>query len=146
MLFSTSPVHSNLTRALFSSTSAIDAHTKRVHVISQNLANAHTRPHHKDDLPYCRQVVSFKSAYDKYLKTDLVQVHRVSKDKTPFQKIYDPHDPAANDQGIVLEANINPLLEMTDLMESQFSHDANIKAFERVLSMLQNTLNLLKPS
>lgn len=136
--------NSSLTRALYVSTSGMLAQDKRVLLLSQNIANAGTRGSEKGDLPYRRRVITFQSYFDKRAKADLVKVKHIKNDKAPLNKIYSPHDPSADAQGFILESNVKPMAEMMDLQEAMHSHEANLKALERLFSMLQNTIDLLK--
>jgi flagellar basal-body rod protein FlgC len=136
--------HSDLTKGLYIATSGMQAQNKRVLLISQNLANASTRPSSPDQLPYKRKVIAFKTYFDKKTQTELVKVKTIKHDKTPLNKVYSPHDPAADKEGFVLESNVKPMIEMVDLQEAMHSHEANVKAFEKLMNMIQNTIGLLK--
>ena len=94
----------------------------------------------------CRHQVtpSFKTFFDKRSKSQLVALAKIEKDKSPFPKIFAPDDPAADKDGFVYESNVRAVLEMADMREAARSHEGCLKAYERILSMLQNTINLLK--
>jgi flagellar basal-body rod protein FlgC len=133
-----------LSRALYAATSGMNAQNQRVLVISQNLANSNTRPTFPGEMPYRRRVISLKSAYDANIGAELVKVKSIRPDLSPFSKIYAPEDPAADSQGFVLEANVKPMVEMVDLREASHQHEANVRAFEKILGMLTNVISLLK--
>jgi flagellar basal-body rod protein FlgC len=139
-IFNSSP----LSRALYTATSGISAQNQRVLLISQNLANSNTRPVYPGDLPYRRRIMSLKSTYDPELGTEIVKVKKIQFDNAPFSKIYAPEDPAADSKGFVLEANVKPMVEMVDLREASHQHEANVRAFEKILNMLNNVVSLLK--
>ena len=139
-IFNQSP----LSRALYTSTSGMSAQNQRVLIISQNLANSNTRPTVPGELPYRRKVVCLKSTYNSGVGTELVTVKKIQYDATPFSKIYAPEDPASDPEGFVLEANVKPMLEMVDLREASHQHEANVRAFEKILGMLTNIIGLLK--
>lgn len=134
----------NLTKALYTATSGMVAQNKRILVISENLANAGTRNSAAGLMPYGRRVPSFKTVFDKKTGASIVVVSKIKKDHTPFTKIYAPHDAAADKNGFVYESNVKSMIEMTDMREASRSHEANLKAFERIMFMLQNSINLLK--
>lgn len=134
----------NLTKALYTATSGMVAQNKRILIISENLANAGTRNAAAGLMPYGRRIPSFKTIFDKKSGASVVVVSKIKKDKTPFTKIYAPHDAAADKSGFVYESNVKSMIEMTDMREASRSHEANLKAFERIMFMLQNSINLLK--
>ena len=133
-----------LTRALYISTSGMIVQNKRMLIVSENLANAGVKNTVAGEMPYRRRIPAFKTIYDKKKKTDLVTLGRIHHDKSPFPKVYAPDDPAADKNGYVLESNVNPILEMSDMRDAGRSHEAATKAFEKILQMLQNLLGLLK--
>lgn len=137
------PIVSSLTQALSLSASAMDAQRKRVLIISQNLACANTRPTHPEEDPYRRQQIHFKAVYDTKTRSPRINVVGISEDQSPFRKIFDPTDPASNDQGIVQEPNVNMIMEMSDLREAAHAHESEIRVFEQVLGMQQNAMSLI---
>ncbi len=133
-----------LTRALNVAASGMKAQDMRLLVISQNLSNAHVRPERPGELPYQRQMVTFLSQFDPAMGARRVSIKDVKLDLSPFPKVFSPSDPAADKKGYVLEPNVNPLIELADMRESSRSHTANVRVFEKVLRMMQNTLDILK--
>lgn len=134
----------NLTKALYTATSGMIAQNKRILIVSENLANAGTRNAAAGLLPYARRVPTFQTVFDKKIGASVVVISKIKKDKTPFTSIYAPHDSAVDKNGFVYESNVKSMVEMTDMREASRSHEANLKAFERIMLMLQNSINLLK--
>lgn len=116
----------------------------RMRVVAQNLANAESTALAPGGEPYRRQTVTFRNAMDRELGLELVQVARFGRDRSPFDKRFDPGHPAADGDGYILTPNVNPLLEMMDLREAQRSYEANLNALGLTRSMLQRTLDLLR--
>jgi flagellar basal-body rod protein FlgC len=137
-------VQSTLARALYVSTSGMVVQNKRMLIISENLANAGVRNPAPGVMPYRRRVPSFSTFYDKKTKSQLVTMGKIHHDKSPFLKVFAPEDPVADKDGFVYESNVKSILEMSDMREASRSHEGNLKAYERILAMLQNTINLLK--
>lgn len=135
---------SALNRALHVATSGMITQNKRMLIISENLANAGVRNPAPGVDPYRRRIPVFKLAFDKRTMTNCVQISKPIYDKTPFLKIHAPEDPVADKNGFVYESNVKSILEMADMREASRSHEGNLKAYERILGMLQNTVNLLK--
>ncbi len=134
---------SPLLSAMYVSSSAMQTQNQRILVISENLAHAGMRSNPQNP-PYQRKVLSFESIYDKKLQTEIVRVKKTGFDKTPPTRIYSPGDPSADSEGYVLEANVKPFIELADMREAGRSQEANLRAFEKILSMMQNTISLLK--
>lgn len=132
-----------LTKGLHVATSGMIAQNKRLLVVTQNIANAASRASEESGMPFRRKVVQLESFRDKD-GVELVRVKNVKQDKSPFKKVHSPFDPAADETGHVLESNVQPLIEISDMRDAGRSHEAATKAFEKILQMIQNTLNLLK--
>ena len=73
-----------------------------------------------------------------------MRVHKVSEDASPFVRKYDPGNPAADANGYVQTANVNPLIEMADLREAQRSYEANLNVVKAAKTMLQQTIDVLR--
>jgi flagellar basal-body rod protein FlgC len=137
-------LQSTLGRALYVSTAGMVVQNKRMLIISENLANAGVRNTAPGKMPYRRRIPAFKTVYDKKTRSELIQMSKIHHDKAPPTKIFAPDDPVADKNGFVYESNVKAIIEMADMRESSRSHEGNLKAYERILSMLQNTINLLK--
>ncbi len=149
----------------------LSAQRARVNVISSNIANANTTRTDEGG-PYRRKEVVFKAIdFDKtlndnlktsYLKysnplDDIGEDNAVAKppiesvivdkivrdDSKPILK-YDPSNPDANSKGYVAYPNINPVIEMTDLVEATRSYQANVAAFQSAKSMATSAIDILK--
>ena len=57
---------------------------------------------------------------------------------------YDPHHPAADEQGYIRTPNVNTLIEMMDMRESQRSYEANLGVIEMARSMLMRMVDLIR--
>jgi len=134
---------SPLTKSLYISTAAIVAQNQRVLVLSQNIANADVKAMPGQEV-YRRQLVSFHNVYDNKIKASLLQVKKIIHVQAEPIKSYSPGDPMADKEGFVRQPNIKSIEEMTDVREASRSHESNLRAFERILLMLQNTVGLLK--
>ncbi len=134
-----SPLHTSLIIAA----KAMKAQNERISLIAENLAQVGVRAP-KGEMPYQRQVVSFETYFDQSADANLLRVKKILKDKSPPVKKYEPFDPAADKDGFVYEPDIKPIIEMTDMRDAGKSYEADLVMFQRVLSMLQNHVGLLK--
>lgn len=133
-----------LSKSLLVSARGMDAQGARFLAISQNLANASTRPTAPGQMPYRRKLVSYTNRLDFKKGINLIHLKPMQFDKSPFKSVYDPTDPAADAKGYVQESNVKPLIEMADMREAGLTYDANLKAYEHSLGMLNNTIGLLR--
>lgn len=135
---------SNLNRALHVSTAGIQAQNKRLLVISQNIANIGSRASEPGGAAYQRKLISFKNVIDSKTGMEIIRPGPVTHDTAPSKMVYSPTDPGANTQGFVAESNVRPMIELTDMREANLTHKANLRAYEKALSMIHETINLLK--
>jgi flagellar basal-body rod protein FlgC len=124
--------------------SALKAENQRMKVIAENIANANNTPSAPGQKPYQRQVITFKSEFDKALGAYKVKAGNVRNDTSDFIKKYDPANPAADASGYVLTPNINPLVEMMDMSDAQHSYQANIGVIDATKTMVQKTLGIIQ--
>ncbi|UHA59295.1 flagellar basal body rod protein FlgC [Metabacillus litoralis] len=140
--------------------SALTTQRVRMDVISSNMANMDTTRGEFIDgewQPYRRKMVvtqpqgnSFSSFLNKAMgsgssaKADGVKVTEIVEDDTPFELVYDPEHPDANDEGYVAMPNVDPLKEMVDLISSTRSYEANVTAMNASKGMLMKALEIGK--
>nr|WP_206374639.1 flagellar basal body rod protein FlgC [Sneathiella chinensis] len=126
------------------SSSGMKSQGERMRVISENLANKDSVGRTPGEDPYRRKVVSFKNVLDKESNTRLVEVDRVRKDMSDFGMKFDPNHPAANAEGYVKTPNVNSLIEVMDMKETQRSYQANLGAIDASKKMIMQTLDILR--
>jgi flagellar basal-body rod protein FlgC len=137
------------------SSAGMAAQRARMDVVSENIANAQsTRT--AEGGPYRRnQVVfetvgaksDFNSVYQGHLSANgpqSVRVTEVSKDQSPFNEIYDPTHPDANEKGMVLMPNVNTIKEMVDMNSASRSFEANVTTMDASKRMFLKALELLR--
>lgn len=136
------------------SASGLTVNRLRMDVVSANIANAETTRGSLVDgewVPYRRKVVELES-FEQRLHTAMgtrsvttgVTVDRIKGDETPFQQVFDPEHPDANEAGYVLMPNVDPLKEMVDLMSATRSYEANVTAFNASKGMFMKALEIGK--
>jgi flagellar basal-body rod protein FlgC len=126
------------------SASAMNAQSVRLRTIAENLANAETTSQVPGGDPYRRKIVTFRNVLDKTTGENLVSVGRIVQDASPFETRYSPGNPAADANGYIRTPNVNPVIEMSDLRESQQSYQANVDVITIAKNMLGQALTLLK--
>jgi len=150
----------------------LSAQRVRVNTISENIANAQTT-RTEEGGPYRRKEVVFKAidfneqfnkALNGMTKTAgyedpldegeegqkanpaimSVIVDKISRDDREPKMKYDPSHPDADADGYVAYPNINPVIEMADLVEATRSYQANVAAFESSKTMANAAISLLQ--
>ncbi|MHC5067485.1 MAG: flagellar basal body rod protein FlgC [Planctomycetota bacterium] len=124
------------------SVSAMGAEKLRMDISSENLAHAGSTRKQADGLPYARQRVHFREVLDRQGQaTGQVAAEVVASPR--YQERYDPDHPDADPAtGIVVESDINPVLELTDLMIASRAYEANSNAVRGILRMHEQALRL----
>ena len=150
----------------------LSAQRVRTNVISSNIANANTTRTDEGG-PYRRREVVFRAFdFNKVLNERLgkdnnllkyedpldegelrkepkppimsVYIHKIVRDdRQPLMK-YDPNHPDANAQGYVAYPNVNPVVEMADLIEATRAYQANVSAFQSAKNMASNAISMFQ--
>ena len=142
------------------STSGMTAQRTRINVVSANIANAKTT-HTIEGGPYKKQQVVFEDvllANGKKTNSNEVESTNNSNsdislrgvgvksilqsDAKPVMR-YEPAHPDANEQGYVAYPDINPVIEMVDLIEAMRSYEANVASFNAHKNIDSKTLDIL---
>lgn len=140
------------------SATALTAQRTRMDVISANMANAETtRAEYVNGAwqPYRRKSVvlsATESGFSSYLHRAMgksgegsgVAVKEIIEDDTPFNMVYDPEHPDADESGYVRMPNVDPLREMVDLISATRSYEANITVLNASKGMLMKALEIGK--
>lgn len=137
---------SNLFTGLRISSTGLRAERTRIDVIARNIANVHTT-RTVEGGPYQRQVVSFEPLLVREQngthQVAGVRVSDVSPDTSaPFEQVFDPGHPDADERGMVLLPNVNATREMADLITAMRAYEANASAQDSFVHMAERALRL----
>jgi len=133
----------DLVKSLHIAASGMKAQSDRLRIVSENIANADSVGKFAGDEPYRRKTISFKNELDREMGIEKVAVSDYGVDKSDFEKKYDPSHPAADNEGYVLQPNVNSMVEMMDMREARRGYEANMNIIEVSKSMLQQTIGML---
>jgi len=140
----------NSISALDISASALSAQRKRMKVIADNIANAHSMIT-PDGGPYRRREITFETVMQNAMAPGQVadevagvKVASIKASKTPLKTIYDPQHPMADEKGFVQMPNVNVTREMVDMVDAQRAYEANLAAMKTYRDMLRNSIGLLQ--
>ena len=126
--------------------SSLNAERARIDTITKNIANARTTNVPGTGEPYRREELNFvpimQLMQDGRREFSGVQVSGVLQDDAPFEEVYDPSHPDANDNGVVLYPNVNTMKEMADLVTAVRSYEANLSVQETFEQMAQRALRM----
>ena len=117
--------------------------SERMKVISENIANADSTSPTPGADPYRRKVPTVTSKFDRELGANLVENGRTVPDKSEFRSQYDPGNPNADKQGYVKLPNVDSLVEIMDMRETQRSYEADLTVMDSTKQMLSRTVDLL---
>jgi flagellar basal-body rod protein FlgC len=134
--------------ALDISASGLVAQRARLNVVAENLANAETT-RTADGGPYRRKMIlfgaepagTFDAALDA-IQASTVKVLGIEESAEPPRMIHQPTHPDANPDGYVMLPNINPVLEMVDLLAATRAYEANVTAVQAAKSMANKALEI----
>lgn len=147
----------NLFGVMGISASGLSAERTRAEVVAGNMANAEST-HTAEGGPYQRKEVVFQSEAPSSFRMQLasaggaaststlggVTVRSVITDTAAPIMRYEPGHPDADASGFVAYPNINPVLEMTDLMDASRAYQMNASAVQAAKQMIQQSIELLK--
>ena len=124
--------------------SGLEVQSTRLRVVSENLANANSTGRVRGSDPYRRKTTTFTGEMDRASGVRVVKVKDIGVDNAPFRVEYEPSHPAADTNGYVKMPNVNTLIEMADMRETNRSYEANLQVIKQVRSMVSMTIDLLR--
>ncbi len=146
----------NLFGVMGISASGLSAERTRAEIVAGNMANAEST-HTAEGGPYQRKEVVLQSQSPSSFRMQLaaaggtssasplgVAVSSIVPDTAAPVLRYEPSHPDADENGFVAYPNINPVLEMTDLMGAARAYQMNASAVQAAKQMIQQSIELLK--
>lgn len=136
--------------------SGLTAQRMRLDVISNNIANAQTTrtesggPYQRQDVVFTAEENSFRPAFISALNKDSdqttsgVKVAEIVTDTSEGSKVYDPTHPDADEEGYVLYPNVDPVVEMTNMLSATRSYEANLTVIDAVKRMALKALDIAR--
>ena len=123
--------------------SGLEAQSKRLRVVSENLANAQSTGRTSGADPYTRKTISFESEVDD-AGTNLVKVAGIDQPHTQYRVEHRPGHPAADANGFVKLPNVDVMVEVADMREANRSFEANLQVIRQAREMISMTIDLLR--
>lgn len=134
----------NFITGIQATSSALSAEKIRMDVVAQNIANANTTKD-VDGQAYRRKVVTFETLLGSGDgASGGVKVGGITADSAPGEKIFNPHHPHADKDGMVTMPNVNPAIEMVDLLSASRAYEANLAVARNARQMATKALSIGK--
>ena len=136
--------------ALDVSASGLSVQRARMDLISQNIANVNTTrtengtPYRRQTLSVSAEKISFSDYFSDAQGAMKARINGVNEDQSDFERIYDPSNPDANEEGYVLMPNVSIVEEMVDMISASRSYEANTTAMDASKNMAMQAINIGK--
>jgi flagellar basal-body rod protein FlgC len=151
----------------------LSAQRFRLNLISTNIANANTTRTDEGG-PYRRQSAVYRAVdFDQHLNKQLAKntdslgyedplgeelgyerklnpavmgviVDKVVRDDREPKMRFEPNHPDANADGYVAYPNVNPVVEMADMIEASRAYQANVSAFQSAKTMANSAIDMMR--
>lgn len=130
---------------------------QRMELVAANLANV-TTTQTPEGGPYIRRQLvveaqpksAFEEQFNNFMTNDHddqiagVRATQITLDPSPPKQRYEPGHPHADENGYVAYPNVNPAIEMVDMVGTSRSYEANIAAIRSAKEMVGDTIELLR--
>ncbi len=123
--------------------SALSAHSTRLRIVAENLANADSTGSTPGSDPYARKLVTYEQVNGKG-GSPIVRVRTIERDTRPFTLELRAGHPAADEKGYVKLPNVDPLVEIADLKDANRAYQASLQSIRQVRELVSMTIDLLK--
>ena len=121
--------------------SALTAQSMRLNAVASNLANADSIAG-PDGKPYRAKQVVFEAAPIDGQSAIGVRVKQVVEDASPGRMVYDPRNPAANENGYVTLPNVSVVDEMVNMISASRSYQTNVEVMNTAKQLMLKTLTI----
>ena len=161
----------NLFTAFRISHDGLSSQRTRLNTVASNLANINTT-RTKEGGPYKKKTPVFEankleeifpseisdddfeiSMFDNDLndldigendKLSSVKVTSIEDDKRPPRMVFEPNHPDANKDGYVAYPNIDPVMEMVDMISTTRSYEANVSVVDSIKKMATQAISIAR--
>jgi flagellar basal-body rod protein FlgC len=122
----------------------MSAQSLRLNTTASNLANADTVSSSIDQTYRARQPVfaAVLNEAEEGFKKGSVRVYGVVESGSPVKQEYNPSHPMANEDGYVFHSNVDPIMEMANMMSASRSYQNNVEIANTSKQLLLRTLQL----
>ena len=132
--------------------SGLTAERQRLDIVAENITNLNTTRTESGG-PYRRKLVVFQAVDSQSFRFILnkklgrtnspgVVVTQIIEDQAPFNPVYNPEHPDADENGYVMMPNVDLIKETVDGMAATRAYEANITALNAIKMMAQRALDI----
>ena len=111
-------------------------------LVASNLANANTTAKPGESIFRRKLAIFTPEPVSSASNLTGVRVSRIVEDSAPPKLVYDPSHPDANADGYVAYSNVNPILEMIDLLAASRAYQANLASLDTTKDMMLRALQI----
>ena len=139
----------SLEHILTTSASGMSAQSIRLNTVASNLANAGSisgteEGAYRTKYPVFSEITQSVAGLDATEQAiGGVQVTQIAEGGTPIKK-YEPNNPLANEDGYIFVSDVNPIEEMTNMIDASREYQANVEVMNTTKGLLMQTLSVLK--
>jgi flagellar basal-body rod protein FlgC len=124
--------------------SALIAQRARMDTIAANMASADIAGNSKAGIdPYRRNFVVLAAGQPGNADRPGVHVESIERDQSAFRRVHQPGHRFADADGYVEYPNVEPTIEMVDMITASRAYEANVTMMETVKAMITSTLRLI---
>jgi flagellar basal-body rod protein FlgC len=124
---------------------ALNAQTVRLNTIASNLANVETVASSEAQAYRAKRPVFasvLEQASDQLQSGFGVKVQSITETNRINAQVFDPNNPLADAAGYVYRSNVNPLEEMTDMLDAARSYETAITTASTARELMMRTIDM----
>jgi flagellar basal-body rod protein FlgC len=124
---------------------ALNAQTVRLNTIASNLANVETVAGSAEKAYRAKRPVFstvLEDANSELQSAYGVKVDQISETHAVNQQIFDPQNPLADAEGYVYRSNVNPLEEMTDMLDAARTYESALATASTARELMMRTIDM----
>lgn len=124
---------------------ALNAQTVRLNTIASNLANVETVAGSAEKAYRAKRPVFstvLEDAASELQSAYGVKVDQISETHAVNQQIFDPQNPLADAEGYVYRSNVNPLEEMTDMLDAARTYESALSTASTARELMMRTIDM----
>ena len=124
---------------------ALNAQTVRLNTVASNLANTETVSSSADTAYRAKRPIFqtvMQNATQEVESGFGVKVKGISETRKPNQQVYDPENPLADKDGYVYRSNVNPLEELTDMLDAARSYETALTTASTARELMMRTIDM----
>jgi flagellar basal-body rod protein FlgC len=124
---------------------ALNAQTVRLNTVASNLANTETVSSSPDTAYRAKRPIFqtvMQNATQEVESGFGVKVKGISETRKPNQQVYDPENPLADKDGYVYRSNVNPLEELTDMLDAARSYETALTTASTARELMMRTIDM----